>query len=446
MVELWVEITALAMLLGLSGFFSGLEVALVSVRRSAVDQMLAEKKKGAKALDRLKSNPGWMMSSVNLGNNLVNVGASALATSVAIRLFGNEGLGIAIGVMTFLILIFGEITPKTYCNANANKVALRYAPVLLGFSYALYPVVKFFEVVTKRVVRLTGSSDSPPPITEEEIRGVIEQGMKEKALEKEEVDMLHGALSFDDTVIRSVMTPRTKMFALNARMMLFEALPEINKSGHSRIPIFGQSADDIVGFVHVRDVLQALERDNKMARLDQIAREPVFASQEKMISGLLREMKGRQTHMAIVIDEHGGVEGLVTLEDILEEIVGEIEDETDSARRVKYTRVDSDTIIADGDIEIDVINQAFASSLPKGDDYASLSGLLHEQLQDIPQQGDKIELCGLRIIVQDVSKNVLQKVRIERHIHDGDDAETQKNATGSHDDKNHNTANKGADP
>ena len=427
MVELWVEITALAMLLGLSGFFSGLEVALVGVRRSAVDQMLAEKKKGAKALDRLKSNPGWMMSSVNLGNNLVNVGASALATSVAIRLFGNEGLGIAIGIMTFLILIFGEITPKTYCNANANKIALRYAPVLLGFSYALYPIVKFFEAVTKRVVRLTGSSDSPPPITEEEIRGVIEQGMKEKALEKEEVDMLHGALSFDDTVIRSVMTPRTKMFALHARMMLFEALPEINKSGHSRIPIFGDSSDDIVGFVHVRDVLQALERDNKMARLDQIAREPVFASQEKMISALLREMKGRQTHMAIVIDEHGGVEGLVTLEDILEEIVGEIEDETDNARRAKYVRIDSDTIIVDGDIEIDAINDVFTSSLPKGDDYASLSGLLHEQLQDIPQQGDKIEMCGLRIVVEDVSKNVVQKVRIERCANDDDSDSSSSN-------------------
>ncbi len=414
MVDIWVEAAALAALLGLSGFFSGLEVALVGVRMSAVEQMLSEGKKGSRALHRLKSNPGWMMSSVNLGNNLVNVGASALATSVAIRLFGNEGLGIAIGVMTFLILIFGEITPKTYCNANAAKIALRYAPVLLGFSYALYPVVKFFEMITKRVVRLTGSSYSPPPITEEEIRGVIEQGRKEKALEKEEVDMLHGALNFDDTVIRAVMTPRTKMFALNARMMLFEALPEINRSGHSRIPIYGDSADDIVGFIHVRDVLRELERDNKMTRLDKISREAVFASQEKRISALLREMQGRQTHMAIVVDEHGGVEGLVTLEDLLEEIVGEIEDETDAARRAKYTRVDADTIIADGDIEIDAVNEALGASVPMGDDYASLSGLLHEKLQDIPQAGDKVEVGGLRIIVEKTSRNVPQKVRIER--------------------------------
>ena len=148
MVELWVEIVALAVLIGLSGFFSGLEVALVGVRKSKVIQLFNEGEKGSKALHKLKTNPSWMMSSVNLGNNLVNVGASALATSVSIRIFGDDGLGIAIGIMTFLILVFGEITPKTYCNANATKIALRYAPILLGFSYVFYPVVKFFEIIT----------------------------------------------------------------------------------------------------------------------------------------------------------------------------------------------------------------------------------------------------------------------------------------------------------
>lgn len=415
MVDLWVEGAALAVLIGLSGFFSGLEVALVGVRKSKVIQLFNEGKKGSKALHKLKTNPSWMMSSVNLGNNLVNVGASALATSVAIRLFGNDGLGIAVGIMTFLILVFGEITPKTYCNANATKVALRYAPVLLAFSYVFYPIVKFFEIVTKGVVKITGSNYLPPPITEEEIKGVIDQGLEEKALEKEEMELVHGALKFDDTVIRSVMTPRTKMFSLNSKMLLFEALPQINKSGHSRIPIFGNTGDDIVGFIHVRDVLKELERENKMSSLEQIARKPVFASQEKMVSSLLKEMKGRKTHMAIVVDEHGGVEGLVTLEDLLEEIVGEIEDETDSTRPIGYERVDPDTIITDGDIEIDTINEIFESKIPEGDDYASLNGLLHEKLQDIPQEGDKVEIEDLRIVVEKVSKNIPRKIRIEKN-------------------------------
>ena len=414
MVDLWVEITALSVLIGLSGFFSGLEVALVGVRKSKVVQLFNEGKKGSKALHKLKMNPSWMMSSVNLGNNLVNVGASALATSVAIRLFGNDGLGIAVGVMTFLILVFGEITPKTYCNANSTKVALRYAPVLLAFSYVFYPVVKFFEIITRGVVKITGSSYTPPPITEEEIKGVIDQGLAEKALEKEEMELVHGALNFDDTVIRSVMTPRTKMFTLNAKMLLFEALPQINQSAHSRIPIFGDTRDDIVGFIHVRDVLRELEKDKEVVTLEQIARKPVFASQEKMVSSLLKEMKGRKTHMAIVVDEHGGVEGLVTLEDLLEEIVGEIEDETDLKRERSYERIDQDTIITNGDIEIDIINEIFETKIPEGDDYASLNGLLHERLQDIPQEGDKVELNDLKIIVEKVTKNIPQKIRIEK--------------------------------
>ena len=414
MVDLWVEIVTLSVLIGLSGFFSGLEVALVGVRKSKVVQLFNEGKKGSKALHKLKMNPSWMMSSVNLGNNLVNVGASALATSLAIRLFGDDGLGIAVGIMTFLILVFGEITPKTYCNANSTKIALRYAPVLLAFSYVFYPVVKFFEIITRGVVKMTGSSSTPPPITEEEIKGVIDQGLEEKALEKDEMELVHGALKFDDTVIRSVMTPRTKMFTLNSKMLLFEALPQINQMGHSRIPIYGDTSDDIVGFIHVRDVLKELERDNKMTSLEKIAREPVFASQEKMVSGLLKEMKGRKTHMAIVVDEHGGVEGLVTLEDLLEEIVGEIEDETDLTRQAGFERIDQDTIVTNGDIEIDKINEIFKTKVPEGDDYASLNGLLHERLQDIPQEGDKVEVDELRIIVEKVSKNIPKKIRIEK--------------------------------
>ena len=414
MVEIWIEILALGILIGLSAFFSGLEVALIGIRKSKVVQLLNEGKKGAKALHKLKTNPSWMMSSVNLGNNLVNVGSSALATSLAIRLFGNDGLGIAVGIMTFLILVFGEITPKTYCNANSTKIALRYAPILLGFSYALFPIVKVFQIITKGVVKITGSSHEPPPITEEEIKGVIDQGHAEKALEKDEMDLVHGALKFDDTVVRAVMTPRTKMFTMNSKTLLFEALHEINQNGFSRIPIYGSSPDDIVGFVHVRDVLKELENDHKMKTLGEISRKPVFVSQEKMVSALLKEMKGRKTHMAVVIDEHGGVEGLVTLEDLIEEIVGDIEDESDHAKPKGYERIDKDTIMTDGDIPIDRINSIFKTQIPLGDDYASLNGLLHEKLQDIPQAGDKVEIEDLRIVVEKVLKNVPQKIRIER--------------------------------
>jgi len=413
LVELWIEIVSLIILIGLSGFFSGLEVALVGIRKSKVLQLVKENARGSKALHKLKSNPGRMMASVNLGNNLVNVASTVLATNIALRIFGNDGLAIAIGIMTFLILVFGEITPKTYCNANATKIALRYSPFLLGFGYALYPIVKLFEVITRGMVKLTGSSYVPPPITEEEIKGVIDQGLEDKAIEKAEMELVHGALNFDETVIRAVMTPRTKMFMLNSRMMLFEALPLINQSGFSRIPVYGDNNDEIVGIVHVRDLLKFLEKDEKMIELKKIARKPIFVSQEKKVSDLLKEMQGRQTHMAIVLDEFGGVEGCATLEDLIEEIVGEIRDETDVKKTV-FHHIDKDTIVTNGDIEIDTVNEIFKTNVPEGDDYASLNGLLHEKLHDIPKEGDKIEIDSLRIVVEKVSKNIPERIRIEK--------------------------------
>ena len=411
--QLVYEIIALASLIALSGFFSGLEVALVGVRRSKAHQMLNEKLPGSKSLHKLKSNPSRMMASVNLGNNLVNVAATALATDIALNVFGDQGLAIVIGVMTFLILVFGEITPKTYCNANAPKIALKYSRVLLAFSYVLYPIVLMFEKITKGIINLTGSDQEPPRLTEEEIKGVIEQGLQDKAIEKQESELVHGALNFDDIVIRSVMTPRTKMFTLNSKTKLFEALPQINQCGFSRIPIHGNNKDEIIGIIHVRDVLKALENDKKTSTLEMISRKPVFVSQEKMVSDLLKEMQGRQTHMAIVIDEFGGVEGCVTLEDLLEEIVGEIKDEKDTEQQI-FQNDGSNAIITNGDIEIDTINEIFKTDLAAGDDYSQLNGLLHEQLHDIPKEGDKLEINSLRIIVEKVSKNKPERIKIEK--------------------------------
>ena len=413
--DLTYEIIALVVLIGLSGFFSGLEVALVGVRRSKVHQMLNKKLPGATALYKIKSNPSRMMASVNLGNNLVNVASTALATDIALKIFENNGLAIVIGAMTFLILVFGEITPKTYCNANAAKIALRYSRVLLAFSYAFYPVVWIFEQITKGIIKLTGSSQEPPRLTEEEIKGVIEQGLEDNAIEKQESELVHGALNFDDIVIRSVMTPRTKMFMLNSKMLLFEALPLINKSGFSRIPLYEKSHDEITGIINVRDVLKYLEMDQKMVNLQQLARKPIFVSQEKKVSDLLREMQGRKAHMAIVLDEFGGVEGCVTLEDLVEEIVGEIHDETDVAKS-NFQKEGGDVIVTNGDIEIDEINEIFKTDLPQGNDYASLNGLLHEKLRDIPKEGDRIVIGKLRIIVEKVLGNKPEKIRIEKVV------------------------------
>ena len=408
------ELAALAALIGLSGFFSGLEVALVGTTNATIERLVKEKVKGAKTLKKLKSNPGWMMSSVNLGNNLVNIGSASLATVVAIQIFGENGLGIAVGIMTFLIIIFGEVTPKTYCNANATKIALRCSGILMVFSYAFYPAVWVLEKITRAIIKITGSSYLPPALTTEEIKGIIEQGHKDKALEKHERDLVRSALEFDDRVIRSVMKPRTQMFTLDSKMNLAEAADVIHKSGHSRIPIYGKDRDDILGILHVRDILMHLKDPELHSKtLKEFVRVPIYVSQEKQMSDLLREMQIKNTHMAIVVDEFGGVEGLVTMEDLIEEIVGEIHDETDQ-KKALFEKIDENTILTNGDIEIDSINEVFKTTIPEGKDYSTLNGLLHEKLHDIPEEGDTLEIQSLKISIEKVSKNKPTVIKIEQ--------------------------------
>ena len=410
------ELAALAALIGLSGFFSGLEVALVGTSNATVERLVKDNVKGAKSLQKLKSNPGWMMSSVNLGNNLVNIGSASLATVVAIQIFGENGLGIAVGIMTFLIIIFGEVTPKTYCNANATKISLRCSGILMTFSYVFYPAVWVLEKITRAIIKITGSDYLPPALTEEEIKGIIEQGHKDKALEKDERDLVKGALEFDDRVIRSVMKPRPKMFTLHSDMSLIDSADLIHQSGHSRIPIYGKDQDDIVGILHVRDVLMHLkDTDLQTRKLKEFVREPIYVSQEKRMSSLLKEMQAKNTHMAIVVDEFGGVEGLVTMEDLIEEIVGEIHDETD-LQTPEYQKINEHAMLTNGDIEIDIINDFFKTDIEYGENYSTLNGLLHEKLHDLPKKGDVVTIAPLKIMIEDVKKNRPNSIRIEKII------------------------------
>ncbi len=410
---LTLDIIVLAIMVGLSGFFSGSEIALIGISKAKVNQLVKEKVKGSASLYKLKSNPSRMLATLNLGTNLVNVGSSALATEVSLGVFGDNGLAIAIGVMTFVLLIFGEITPKAYCNANATKISLKVSRIILVFSYVFYPFILLFEKITNAMLKAVGSSHQPPPITEQEIYSVIEQGLEDKALQKHERELVHGALKFDDIVIRAVMTPRTKMFMLPAKTLLFDAMPLISKSGYSRIPIYKDTPDQIVGILNVRDLLKHLEKDEKMLALESLSRKPIFVSQEQRISKLLREMQGRQTHMAIVVDEFGGVEGCVTLEDLLEEIVGEIMDETD-LEELNFKMLDKNTMLASGDVEIDTVNEILKSDIPQGDDYSTLNALLHDKLKDIPKQGDRIVIGSVKMTVEEAANNQASRIKVEK--------------------------------
>ena len=321
------EIIAIIVLIGLYALFSGLEIAIVGVRRSKVIRLYQKKIPGSSALYKLKLNPGRMTASVNLGNTLVNVASSVLAADVAIKLLGSQGVGIAIGIMTFVILIFAEIAPKTYCNINPEKASLRFSRVILAFTYVTYPIVLLIEGFIKFMIKISGGSITPRPITEAEIHEVVDQGLAEKAIEKEEYELVRRALEFDDQPISNVMTPKEKIFSLEENLTIDRALPLIKNQGFSRVPIYKKDTNDITGILHMWDIVRIQEKDYQKTKLKDILRKPLFVDSSDPISELLLELKKKDTHMAIVTDEHKKLQGIITVEDLLEEIVGDIRGE-----------------------------------------------------------------------------------------------------------------------
>jgi len=322
-----IEIIAIIILIGLYALFSGLEIAIVGTRRSKVMRLYRKKIKGSNALYKLKSNPSKMTSGVNLGNTLVNVASSVLAADVAIKLLGNQGVGVAIGIMTFVILIFGEILPKTYSYIQSEKMALRFSNFLLIFTYVMFPFVWFLENLTKVFLKLMGGHSYLKPITEEDIKEVVDLGLSEKAIEKEEHTLVRKALEFDDQSIIDVMTPKKEIFSLDDNSMLSEVFPQITAKGFSRIPIYSKTLDNIVGILHIWDIAKIPESKYKKTRIGTIVRNPFFVYSTEKISNLLLHLKKNESHMAVVLDDDENLEGIITIEDLLEEIVGDINGE-----------------------------------------------------------------------------------------------------------------------
>ena len=318
------EIIGIIILICLYALFSGLEIAIVGTRRSKVMRLYQKKIRGSSSLYKLKLNPSRMISSVNLGNTLVNVSSSVLAADVAIKLIGNQGVGIAIGVMTFVILIFGEILPKTYSNIHSEKVALLFSNFLLVFTYVMYPFVLFLEWITKMFLRVIGGYYYPKPITEEDIKEVVDLGLSEKALEREEHELVYRALEFDDKPIIDVMTKKNNIFSLDGDSKLSDVFVKIKEKGFSRIPIFSKDSKKIDGILHIWDIAKLPEKDHKKIRIGDIARKPLFVYSNEKISDLLVELKKNASHMAVILDTNENLQGIITIEDLLEEIVGDI--------------------------------------------------------------------------------------------------------------------------
>jgi putative hemolysin len=405
------DVILLLFLLILSSFFSGSEIALFSLGEARVRSMRDEGLRGSRALERLKSNPERLLATILIGNNIVNIGAASLATALALDLYGSPGVAYSTGIMTLLVLVFGEITPKGLASANADRFALAVAPPIYLLSRVLFPFVAPLEKLTRWFVRRS-QREGRMTVTEGEIREMTVIGHREGAIDEHERRIIDRAFRLDETRAWDIMTPRVDIVAWSADRALGSIASELPTLRFSRVPVFRDTVDDIVGILYTRDAYQALVSGRSEAKLGDLAREPFFVPGSIPLTRLLSDFQTRRIHMGIVIDEYGGTDGLVTLEDILEELVGEIVDETDLEYQ-PVVRISDTELLVDGGADLREINNHFESALPQTE-HRSLNGYLLDELGYVPRTGEEVLKDGLVIRILDASETQVLQALLRR--------------------------------
>lgn len=406
------EIIILIILLLLSGFFSGSEVALISLTKLKARYMLDKKKFGAVFIKKLKDDPQRMLATILIGNNIVNVAASAITTSIMIRIFQNYAIAIATGVMTLLILVFGEITPKSIAAKNNELISQLVAAPIWYLSIVLAPILNILDKFLNRFIKIVGIKAKEKAITDEEIMSMIKVAEEEGSIKAIEEKMIKSILKFDDTNVSEIAIPRKDMLMLESKMKVKDVFKVFLKKKHTRMPVYEKYKDNIVGITHIKDLIQHTQGKNKNVTIDKIMYKPYFVPEVKKISDLLRKFQKRKEHMAIVVDEHGSITGLVTLEDVLEEIVGEIMDETDIiAPNIK--KIKKNIWSVNGKADIDEINEKLHMKL-KGKGYDTFSGFILKHTGKIPKEGDEIIYNRFKLKIEEIEDHRISKIRVEK--------------------------------
>ena len=392
-----------------SAFFSASETALTSLSRIRLRNMVEENVKNADLIMRLLEDPNRLLSSILVGNNLVNNGASALTTTLAIQIFrGNSGgAGIATIVITVIILIFGEITPKTIAAQKAEKVALAVVKIISFCVLVFRPVVAVLNVVTGGLIRLLGCNpnEKAPLITEAELKTMVNVSHEEGVLELDERKMINNVFDFGDSKAKDVMTPRTDIVAVPLDVTYGEYVRQVQEEGFSRMPVYGEDLDDIVGILYVKDIFYL---DEATFSAEKYMREPFFTYESKPLDELLAELKNSRLAVAIVLDEYGGTSGMITTEDIVEEIVGEIGDEYDDEEDEIEVIKDNEFVV-DGSTRLEDFNEIVGTEL-ESEEVDTIAGYILQLLGNFPKNGEVIETDGLRIVVEEMDKNRIEKV------------------------------------
>lgn len=407
-----IQLVVLLVLLILSGFFSSAETALTTVNKVRIKTLVDENNKRAIVLMKILDQHSKMLSTILIGNNIVNISASSLTTAFVISTFGSKLIGVATGILTLLVLLFGEIVPKTWAMFNNEKLALNYANIIYVLMQILTPVIYLVDKISNIFLRLLHIDPNAKgiSITENELKTYVDVSHEDGIIETEEREMIYNVFDFSDSVAKDIMIPRINMTTIDITSSYEELLTIFKESMYTRIPVYENDNDNIIGLVNIKDFL--LVADKNAFKISDIMRNAYYTYEFKKTADLLIEMRKITTNVAFVLNEYGVTVGMITLEDLLEEIVGEIRDEYDEDEELFIQKIQEREYLIDGNMKLDDINNALGTSLAS-EDYDSIGGLIIGLLDDLPEQGEEVTTTsGIRLIAEEVNQNRIEKVHL----------------------------------
>jgi len=406
-----VDLFIIVILLMLSALCSASETAFTSLSLFQVENLANTKGKRGQRIKKMHEKPDVFIATVLICNNLVNISLSAYVTSYTIRTWGNEAIGIVTGVLTLLILIFGEVTPKNMAIAWNETVTLLTAPVFSACSVILYPVIVVINSCSKFITRLAGKKNSKN-ISPEMIYSLISYAANKGLVKDYEKRMVQGVFNLGHSTPRNIMTHRTDVFSLNQNCTVSEVIETVDKLRFSRIPVFDENPEDIIGIVKTSRIMKELWNDRYDTRLRDIMEEALFVPESRKISQIFKQMKKEKEHIAVVLDEYGGLAGIITLDDIVAGILGEISDESEEPETEKIIKVSQKEFIIYGEAPVASVNERIRISLPWDSGYRTIGGLIIKNIERIPVQGEEIRIEKFRFVIEEVSDRQILKVKL----------------------------------
>ena len=403
-----IQLVIVIILLSASAFFSSAETALMTSNKLKMRNLAENGDKRAAKVLKVTENTDKMLSAILIGNNIVNLTASSISTALTLKIFGSKLVGIATGILTFLILVFGEITPKNVASKNAENMALAYIGVISFLVTLLTPVIFIVNTVAKFVISIFNKNgDDNNAVTEEELRAMVEYSHEEGVIENEEKKMIVNVVDFGDTVAGDIMVPRVDMVMVDEKSSYEEILKVFREERYTRIPVYEETPDNVIGILNVKDFLLIEDKENFVMK--ELLREPLYTYEYKKTSALMMDMRKTGANIVIVLDEYGITAGLITLEDMLEEIVGEIRDEFDADEDEGISKISDLEYLIDGSTNLDDINDRIGLSL-SSEEYESIGGLIMEKLGRLPVEGEIINFDNITLTVKKMDHARIEKV------------------------------------